>query len=65
MSDQIPTTTQFYSGWPELAIDERALAKFSLELSARLDEMEHRFAEPRRNPRLIFGEARAVSRRPR
>jgi hypothetical protein len=65
MSDQLPTTTKSYPGLPAVAIDDRALAKFTIEMVGRLHELEERFLEPRQHPRLIFGEPRQASRRPR
>ena len=65
MSDQIPIPAKSYPGWPELPIDDRALARFTIEMVGRLHDLEQRFAEPRQHPRLSFGEARGANRRPR
>ena len=65
MSDQLPTTTKPYPGLPQVAIDDRALAKFTIDMVGRLHELEQRFVEPRQHPRLSFGAARQSSRRPR
>jgi hypothetical protein len=65
MSDQLPTTTKPYPGLPPVAIDDRALAKFTIDMVGRLQELEERFVEPRQHPRLTFAHARGASRRPR
>ncbi len=65
MSDQIPIPAKAYSGLPDVPIDARALAKFTIEMVARLHDLEQRFAERRQHPRLNFGESRRASRRPR
>jgi hypothetical protein len=65
MSDQIPLPAKAYPGLPELPIDDRALAKFTFEMAARLHDFEQRFAERREHPRLSFGASRGASHRPR
>jgi hypothetical protein len=65
MSDQIPLPAKAYPGLPELPIDDRALAKFTIEMVTRLQDFEERFAERRQHPRLSFGVSRGASRRPR
>jgi hypothetical protein len=65
MSDQLPTTTKPYPGLPAVAIDDRALAIFTIQMVGRLHELEERFVEPRQHPRLTFAQSRGASRRPR
>ena len=64
MSDQIPTT-EAYPGLPPVAISDRALARFTIEMVGRLHEFEVRFAERRKHLRANFGDARRANRRPR
>ena len=65
MSDQIPTPTEVYPGLPPVAISDRALARFTIEMVGRLHEFEERFAERRKHPRMNFGESRGANRRDR
>jgi hypothetical protein len=65
MSKPIPLPTGIYPGFAPLAIDGMALARFSIEMSMRLHELEQRFVTPRKHPRMIFGQSRKAPRRPR
>jgi hypothetical protein len=65
MSDQLPAATKPYPGLPPVEINDRALAKFTIEMVGLLYELEARFGELRRHPRLTFAESRGASRRPR
>jgi hypothetical protein len=65
MSDQIPLPAKVYPGLPEMPIDDRALAKFTIDMITRLHDLEQRFYVPRQHPRMVFGESRGASRRPR
>jgi hypothetical protein len=48
-----------------MPINDRALAKFTIDMITRLHDLEQRFYVPRQHPRMIFGESRGASRRPR
>jgi hypothetical protein len=65
MSKPIPLPTSVYPGFAPLAIDDMALAKFSIKMSMQLHELEERFVTPRKHPRTIFGQSRKAPRRPR
>jgi hypothetical protein len=65
MSNPIPLPTGVYPGFAPLAIDGIALARFSIDMSMQLHELEQRFVTPRKHPRLIFGQSRKAPRRPR
>ena len=65
MAEQIPLPARVYPGLPELSISDRALARFTIDMAGQLHDFEQRFFEPRVHPRMLFGEARGASRRPR
>jgi hypothetical protein len=65
MSDQIPLPAKAFPGLPEMPIDDRALAKFTIDLIAQLHDLEQRLVVPRRHPRMNFGQSRGASTRPR
>jgi len=65
MSEQIPLPAKVHPGLPELSIDDLALARFTIEMVGQLHDLERRFAEPRKHPRMVFEQSRRVSRRPR
>jgi hypothetical protein len=65
MSNPISLPTGVYPGFAPLAIDGIALARFSIDMSMQLHELEQRFVTPRKHPRLIFGQSRKAPRRPR
>jgi len=65
MAEQIPLPAKAHSGLPAVSIDDGALLKFSREINMRLKDFEQRFVKPRQHPRIIFGQARGTSRRPR
>jgi hypothetical protein len=65
MSEQVLLPSKAYRGLPPLPVDGEALARFTIEMAVRLHELEQRFVTPRQHPRILFGESRGASRRPR
>jgi hypothetical protein len=65
MAEQLPLPAPPESSLPPLALSDGALLEFNREMSVQLKAFDRRFATPRVHPRLVFGEARGASRRPR
>jgi hypothetical protein len=65
MAEQLPIPVGAPQFLPPLSIDGDALYEFSRDLNDRLRDLEHRFYQPRINPRLFFGQPRMAPAKPR
>lgn len=64
MSDQIPVPA-VHAALPPVEISGAALVQLTIEMAAKLRDFETRFAERRKHPRVLTGQMRGASRRPR